>query len=728
MWNSVRRTFAVHHTHLFVCCGVALTALITPMGAAAQDRSCSSALREQLPLELDPANSHGAKIALAQDHSYEIHSDSKQIDLALRVSSPISADTFCMLSFEYFSLNPDRPVSITFGHSTYEAHTIAAGSIGNSETFSPYAFDLSATPDWASKIDFLHLKVDSAPGEVFTLRNIVMHNVAATAEQPHKLNSGQLHAEDERLRHEISTYLEHTYPQTITSVVVSKTSIHIVGQTTGEDTALYLAEIPLDQDLPEMHIFKLAGQVKPADHRFAMDVVRMNGQRDLELARWAIVRKTAAGYELASHAHYPDEVATEASYPQETPRCKRGLNGFTASPKNPLGDLDALGICAVTAPIQMGFFHLTGRPGDISYSWEGQTYYADAAAVERLDETMLLAASHHIIVSATVLVPPLKEFSDKAMGALLIDPNADPAGTFDMPNVTSPEGVRAYGGALNFLAERYSRADEKYGRIQHWTMHNEVSAGWVWTNAGPISRLTYMNLYLKSMRMMYLITKKYNPNASVFISLTHHWAAVTDPRFYPPKLLLEDLELFCAKEGDFPWGVAYHPYPENLRDPKTWQDPDVTYSLDTPFITPKNLEVLNAWAHQPTSLYRGKVRLVFLTEQGLNSPGNTVVSMSEQAAGLAYSWKKLENLDAIVLYDYHAWYDVRPPLNLGLRKSTTDPDPLGKKPIWDLYRQLGTPDEDSACAPYLRVIGIKNWIGVPYRGPIQGAVPTPAEH
>jgi hypothetical protein len=698
------------------------------MGADAQQRSCSSAQREQLHLELDPANSRGAKIAQGQDQTYEIHSDSKQVDLALRMSSPISADRVCVLSFEYFSPSPDQPVSIIFGHSSQEAHSVAATSLGNSETFSPYAFDLATTPGWSGEIGFLHLKIASAPGDVFTLRRIVIHNVAATAEQPHHVNSGQLHAEDERLRAEIATYLEHTYPQTITSVVVNKTSIHIAGQTTGDDTGLYLAEIPLDQDLPEVHTFKLGGQVKPVDHRFATDVVRMSGQRDLELARWAIVRKTPAGYELVSHAHYPDEVASDASYPQEMPRCKRGLNGFTASPKNPLGDLDALGICAVTAPVTLGFFHLTSRPGDISYSWEGETFYADAAALERLDQTMLLAASHHIIVSATVLVPPLREFSDKAMGALLTDPNADPAGTFDMPNVTSPEGVRAYGGVLNFLAERYSRADEKYGRVQHWTMHNEISAGWVWTNAGPISRLTYMNLYLKSMRMMYLIAKKYNPNASVFISLTHHWAAVTDPRFYPPKLLLEDLEIFSAKEGDFPWGVAYHPYPENLRDPKTWQDPDVTFSLDTPFITPKNLEVLNAWAHQPTSLYRGKVRLVFLIEQGLNSPGNTAQSMAEQAAGLAYSWKKLENLDAIKLYDYHAWYDVRPPLNLGLRKSPTDADPLGKKPIWDLYRQLGTPDEDNACAPYLRVIGLKDWTGVPYRGPIQGAVPTPSEH
>ena len=729
MATSVRRTFAIRRAPLFVYCGVALAALIAPMGVGAQERTCSSAQREQLRLELDPANSHGAEIALAQDHTYEIRSDSDQVDLAISMSAPISGDTFCVLSFDYFSLSPDRRVSVSFGHSADDVHTIAAGSIGNSETFSPYSFDLDTTPNWAGKIGFLHLKIDSAPGDVFNFRNFVLRRSPGTDQPPRKLNPGQFHAEDERLRAEIANYLSRAYPQTITSVVVSRTSVRITGQTTGDDTALYLAEIPLDQNLPRLHSFNLHGQVKPTDHRFAMDLPRISGERDLELARWAIVRKTAAGYELASHAHYPDEIATEASYPEETPRCKRGLNGFTASPKNPLDDLDALGICAVTAPVYMNFFHLTGRPGDISYTWEGHTYYADGAILGRLDQTIQLAASHQIIVSATVLVPQPKDSKDQAMGALLADPDADPSGKFAMPNLATPEGVRAYGGALNFLAERYSRADRKYGRIQHWTMHNEVDAGWVWTNAGPISRLTYMNLYLNSMRMMYLIAKKYNPNASVSISLTHHWAATTDPRFYPPKLMLQDLELFASTEGDFPWAVAYHPYPENNRNPRTWEDPDASYSLDTPFITSKNIEVLNAWAHQPANLYRGHVRSVFLTEQGFNSPGDTAASMTEQAAAMAFTWKKIENLDAIQVYDYHSWYDIeQTPLRLGLRKSPTDADPLGKKPIWDLYRELGTPGEDSACAPYLRVIGIKDWIGVPYRGPIQGAMPTPAKH
>ena len=53
-----------------------------------------------------------------------------------------------------------------------------------------------------------------------------------------------------------------------------------------------------------------------------------------------------------------------------------------------------------------------------------------------------------------------------------------------MPNMTTLESLNLYAAAIDFLASRYNRPDKKYGRIHHWIAHNEVDAGWVWTNAG----------------------------------------------------------------------------------------------------------------------------------------------------------------------------------------------------------------------------------------------------
>src|SRR5205085_12251815 len=106
------------------------------------------------------------------------------------------------------------------------------------------------------------------------------------------------------------------------------------------------------------------------------------------------------------------------------------------------------------------------------------------------------------------------------------------SGIFVMPAVTSEAGLSAYAAALDFLARRYSLADGAHGRIHHWILHNEVNAGWVWTNAGEKSVLLYMDLYQRSMRTAYLIARQYNPWARVFISLEHHWNVTTDSHLY----------------------------------------------------------------------------------------------------------------------------------------------------------------------------------------------------
>src|SRR5204862_2329390 len=180
-------------------------------------------------------------------------------------------------------------------------------------------------------------------------------------------------------------------------------------------------------------------------------------------------------------------------------------------------------------------------------------------------------------------------------GKLAAHPDAHPSGIYVMPNVDSPQGHQAYAAALEFLARRYTRPDRQFGRIHHWIMHNEVDAGWEWTNAGEKNALDYLNLYQKSLRTAFLIARQYDPHAKVFISLTHHWNVQGSPHLYPARKLLELLLDFSRAEGDFDWAIAYHPYPQDLRNPRVWKDTQVKFTFDTPKITFKNLEVLDAW-------------------------------------------------------------------------------------------------------------------------------------
>ena len=129
------------------------------------------------------------------------------------------------------------------------------------------------------------------------------------------------------------------------------------------------------------------------------------------------------------------------------------------------------------------------------------------------------------------------------------NPLAMAAGIYVMPNVSSEDGLDAYAAALDFLARRYSRPDSRYGRIHHWIMHNEVNAGWVWTNAGEKTALRYMDLYHRSMRTAHLIARQYNPHAKVFISLEHHWTMKPTPKFYAGRELLDLLAVAPGQES-----------------------------------------------------------------------------------------------------------------------------------------------------------------------------------
>ena len=187
--------------------------------------------------------------------------------------------------------------------------------------------------------------------------------------------------------------------------------------------------------------------------------------------------------------------------------------------------------------------------------------------------------------------------------------------------------------------------------------------------------------------------------------------------------MLEHLLAFSKAEGDFNWAIAYHPYPQDLRNPRTWEDTKATYRLDTPQITFKNLEVLDAWVKLPSTKFLGKYqRTGHLPEQGPNSPDYSQKSLNEQAASMAYAWKKLERLSSIGLFHYHNWIDNRGEggLRIGLRRFPDDKDdPQGAKPVWKIFQAADTANEDASFEPVKKVIGIQDWKEIQYRGPIK---------
>ena len=134
--------------------------------------------------------------------------------------------------------------------------------------------------------------------------------------------------------------------------------------------------------------------------------------------------------------------------------------------------------------------------------------------------------------------------------------------------------------------------------------------------------------------------------------------------------------------------------------------------MDTKYVTFSNLEVVDRWIRDPEHFYKRGKRLLFLSENGTNSPSYSEEDLRDQAAGACWAWKKVEALEGIDAIQWHAWIDDRGEfgLRIGMRRYPNDETfPGGEKPVWYVWKAAGTDREDEVFAPYLEVMGLKDW-------------------
>ena len=658
----------------------------------------------------------GNQLLINQKSSYQYELNTTGEDPYLSLMPLIASNhpDSVVFTFEYQCSTAISNFQIFFAPPTTEERSVKTSTIPASSGWASYSVDLSDKIkqfSWGNAGDFLRLDFGNQSGITFQIRNIHIRALNAT-EKNHLL-----------LESNLKKYLSTNYGSQITEVNVRSSSINIKGNYAGEGEFSLCEIAPYDQ-LTQMN--KFANKFTLSNSVFSIDIdrfVNRNGLRyDRLLSKWVIAKIGAQSDEIVSHAKYAGQVIPVQTMIAKRPAGKKGLGGYSVN-RGFQSDLDDLNISSVTVNITLtSFMYVQPRANTIAHTYGGKTYYFDNAQVEELDRTMQAAYSRNIVVAAIILIQKASQCSDPEIGRLLQHPDYTSEGIFTMPNMTNPESVNCYAAGLDFLASRYIRSDNYYGRIHHWIMHNEVDAGLSWTNMGEKPMLVYMDIYIKSMRMCYNIARNYDENSEVFASFTHSWATAVEPRYYATKDMLKTLLDYSGVEGDFQWGLAYHSYPEDLFEPKTWNDQNATFSMNTPLVTFKNLEVLDTWIKKSENLYRGTVkRTVWLSENGTNSKTYGEQDLKEQAAGFAYAWKKLKALDGIDALQWHNWIDNRDEggLRIGLRRFPDDQsDPGGKKPVWFAYQAAGTNQEDIVFEPYKSVIGIQNWSEVPHSGPI----------
>jgi len=217
------------------------------------------------------------------------------------------------------------------------------------------------------------------------------------------------------------------------------------------------------------------------------------------------------------------------------------------------------------------------------------------------------------------------------------------------------------------------------------------------------------------LRISHLAVRKYHPEIRVYVSMDHHWAATMgDDRLktISGKNLIDKLNAAVKAKGNFEWHVAFHPYPENLFNPRTWEDKQATFDRNAPKITFRNLEVLSAYLRQKELLFNGRARRIILSEQGFHSPDGPE-GEKLQAAAFAYAYyraRHIEGIDAFILHR-HVDHAHEGGLKLGIwsRREGTVTTPGRRKFLYDVFRSADSDDWKSAFEFAKPILGIQRW-------------------
>ncbi len=625
-----------------------------------------------------------------------------------------------MFSFDYFT-STGIGKSLLFVGPVLDIPHLLNIDIGAREAWSNFAVDMNATTAPAANVTSLRLRVGEGSGIVARFRSFKARPATAAERRESEGREERIRA-DRELSSRLAGYLAATFPHRIDHIAAGEGSLTIRGTLSEPVDGIRLAEIPMWEDITALRAPASLHQVDAdpsGKFSFTLDLKPITDREPL-LSSWALVRKSGDLWVPLSHARYVDDVKPRANLPAAAPSSLKGIGGMPFD--HP--DMQELGIHSLTLNLILnGFFLHPDADGGTPYEFAGHNWKLNDAAIAACDRQMLEAARHGCMVSAIILITPPGNSPDDSWIRTAGHPDANAPGIYVLPNFTSREGTNAYAAIIQFLAERYSRPDGKYGRVHHWIMHNEINSGFFWASAGNKTSLTYLDLYQKSMRVAHILARRFDPNAKALISLEHCWTVKLDPRSHPAKELLDHLVSFGRAEGDFEWGLAYHPYAQDIRNPRVWEDPAATFDINTPYLTYRNLEVLDAWVRQPDIVFRGRPREIQFTEQGINSPDYSAATLAEQSASMAYTWRKIANMGTVTAFQYHLWADDHSEggLRLGLRKFGDDPaDPHGIKPIWHLFKAIGTGKEEEMFQSAKEIIGIRDWDEIIHRGPITG--------
>jgi hypothetical protein len=379
---------------------------------------------------------------------------------------------------------------------------------------------------------------------------------------------------------------------------------------------------------------------------------------------------------------------------------------------------DALALGVKHAALNFDLCRLIDPSGDTNNpTWQvnGKTFHFRRDYLDAMDRRIKALSDRYVLVYIIVLA---YQSGDAQVNRLVLHPRADAILQNGIAafNTVTEEGRDWFRASLGFVAERWSRPDQEFGRTVGYIIGNEVNSHGAWCDMGPATMEEFADDYLRTVRLAHTAIREQSSWARVYLSLEHHWnihyPALNDKQSFAARPFLEYFAKRAREGGDFDWNLAYHPYPENLFEPRFWNDKSATRDVaTTPRVNFKNLDLLTRFMKQREMRYHGKPRSIILSEQGFHTPEGPD-GQKIQAAAFCYAYKKVEGLKGVDAFILHRHVDNpnEGGLMLGLRCMTpNENEARPKKLVYGCFRDADTKDWQKSFGFALPIVGLKGW-------------------
>jgi hypothetical protein len=497
----------------------------------------------------------------------------------------------------------------------------------------------------------------------------------------------------------------------VTNVTAAGDEIIVQGRSSGASTAII--ELAPSETMAAGRTNKPLAFFR-GETNFTLRVARVQNSRDLTYSSFAAIDPANADRFFGTN-RFIEKIGglprNEESFP--TAASKKGLQ------VQMIDDALALGIKHAALNVNLiSLIELTNRPGCIHWTRnEHEHFYFNASRIEALDRQVKTLSASNVVISLILLS---YASSRPEVNKVMLHPsyNVKAPNHLAAFNTATLQGVTYLSACFEFLAERYSRVDLRYGRAVNFIVGNEINSHWFWYNMGAVSMEELAAQYLRAVRICHTAVRKYSAHSRVYLSLEHHWniryPGGNERQSFAGKPFVDYFNRCATAQGNFDWHIAFHPYPENLFNCRTWNDKTAMPGEETPRITFKNLAVLTTYLQRSELLFEGQPRRVILSEQGFHSSDKPDGELL-QAAAYAYAYYRADHLPGIDSFILHRHVDhpAEGGLRLGLwrrnENTSNNAPPFIKKRIYEVFRKADTTDWEAAFAFALPVIGIKSW-------------------